>query len=83
MLAAQMICRQDSGNTGPSGIPSLSPHDTTFQNWFFYEPMELIADAVEREKFIKEKSRKWKEDLINATNPEWCDLTEEIMQRYR
>jgi putative endonuclease len=49
----------------------------------YYESFELIAEAVAREKFIKGKSRKWKESLINGMNPEWRDLTDEIMQRYR
>jgi putative endonuclease len=49
----------------------------------YYEAFELIADAVRRERFIKGKSRKWKEALINKINPEWKDLTDEIMQALR
>jgi putative endonuclease len=40
----------------------------------YYEEFELIADAVERERYIKGKTRQWKEDLINTINPEWKDL---------
>ena len=47
-----------------------------------YEPFENIDDAVKREGFIKGKTRKWKEDLITKMNPEWRDLTEEIMRKY-
>ena|SRR5688500_1504153 len=49
----------------------------------YYEAFERIEDAVSREWFIKGKNRKWKEDLINKSNPEWLDLTEEVMRRYR
>jgi putative endonuclease len=48
----------------------------------YYQPFEHMDDAVKREWFIKGKTRKWKEDLINKANPEWRDLTEEIMKRY-
>ena len=44
----------------------------------YYELFDYINDVVKREWFIKGKSRKWKEDLINKLNPEWRDLTEEI-----
>ena len=47
-----------------------------------YEPFESIVEAIEREKYIKGKSRKWKEDLIAKTNPELDDLTAEIMRLY-
>jgi putative endonuclease len=49
----------------------------------YYEPFRFIVDAVAREKFIKGKSRKWKEDLITGMNQEWRDLTDEVMERYR
>lgn len=49
----------------------------------YYEPFELITDAIEREKYIKGKTRKWKEELINKTNPGWIDLTGEIMSKCR
>jgi len=32
------------------------------------------VDAIAREKFIKGKSRKWREVLIEKMNPEWSDL---------
>lgn len=40
----------------------------------YYEPFERITHAIAREKFIKGKSRKYKEELINAMNPAWRDL---------
>jgi putative endonuclease len=44
----------------------------------FYEGFETIVDAIAREKYIKGKTRKWKEALINTTNPDWRDLTLEV-----
>ena len=41
----------------------------------YYEEYHSIVEAIAREKFIKGKSRKWKEALIQRMNPEWLDLT--------
>src|SRR5688572_27840877 len=41
----------------------------------YYERCHSIVEAIAREKFIKGKSRKWKEALIQTMNPEWIDLT--------
>lgn len=49
----------------------------------YYEAFDLITQAIEREHYIKGKSRKWKLDLINKFNPEWLDLTAEIEKRFR
>ena len=40
----------------------------------YYELFHSIEEAIAREKQIKAGSRKKKEDLINAFNPEWKDL---------
>jgi len=40
----------------------------------YYEGFTTIVDAIAREKFIKGKSRKWREVLIEKMNPAWCDL---------
>ena len=44
----------------------------------YYEILSSIEEAISREKYIKGKSRKWKEDLINSKNKDWKDLWEEI-----
>ena len=44
----------------------------------YYEVFDSLKEAVKRERYIKGKNRKWKEDLINKMNPEWRDLTDEI-----
>jgi putative endonuclease len=38
-----------------------------------------ILSAIQREKNIKHWPRKWKVDLIVATNPEWRDLYDQIL----
>jgi putative endonuclease len=43
----------------------------------YYEKYEFIYDAMQREKRIKEWKRTWKVELIEGTNLEWKDLTEE------
>jgi putative endonuclease len=42
----------------------------------FYLGFETIAGAVEKEKYMKGKRRKWKDDLVTSMNPDWTDLTE-------
>ena len=48
----------------------------------YYEVFDTIVEAIEREHYIKRKTRKWKEDLINEFNPEWRDLTDEIIEKF-
>jgi len=45
----------------------------------FYEGFATEEEAIERERFIKGKVRKWKNDLVQSMNPHWKDLTDEIM----
>ena len=45
----------------------------------YYEATESIESAIKREKYLKGKSRKYKEDLINNFNSEWADLYESIL----
>jgi len=40
----------------------------------YYEGFATIVEAIAREKFIKGKSRKWKEALVEKINPDWSDL---------
>ena len=44
----------------------------------YFEIFDDIRDAIAREKQIKKGSRQKKIDLINAMNPEWRDLSEEL-----
>ena len=44
----------------------------------YYRRFELIIEAIAEEKRIKGGSRKKKEELITAINPDWKDLYDEI-----
>lgn len=44
----------------------------------YFEKYDSYAQAVKREKRLKEWQRKWKIDLIEKENPEWRDLYEDI-----
>ena len=46
----------------------------------YYEVFHNIEEAIAREKQIKGGSRKKKEALINALNPGWKDLYEEVIK---
>jgi putative endonuclease len=52
-------------------------HGVTKLVW--YEPFEERENAFRRERRIKEWRRKWKIELIEAMNPTWADLYEELM----
>jgi putative endonuclease len=45
----------------------------------YYEVFDEIAEAIKREKQLKEWQRKWKIELIEKQNPEWEDLYEAIL----
>lgn len=44
----------------------------------YFESFESIESAIEKEKYIKGKSRKYKQDLISSKNPDFSDLWVEI-----
>src|SRR5437763_699355 len=44
----------------------------------YYELFHSIEEAIAREKQIKGGSRVAKEKLVNAANPEWRDLFDEV-----
>ena len=44
----------------------------------YYETHGLILDAIAREKRLKKWNRKWKLRLIEAVNPTWRDLFDEL-----
>ncbi len=44
----------------------------------YYETYTLMTDAIAREKQLKNWERNWKNKLINNSNPQWNDLSEEI-----
>jgi putative endonuclease len=44
----------------------------------YYETFNLIVDAIEREKQLKNWKREWKNKLVISFNPEWKDLSKQI-----
>ncbi|MCC8370221.1 MAG: GIY-YIG nuclease family protein [Rickettsia endosymbiont of Stiretrus anchorago] len=46
----------------------------------YFEQFNDINYAINREKRLKEYKRKWKLDLIEANNPNWHDLYEDIIK---
>jgi len=45
----------------------------------YYETYPMVVDAIQREKNIKHWPRAWKNNLIEAMNPEWRDLYNELL----
>ena len=45
----------------------------------YVEAFDDIRDAITREKQIKKGPRRRKENLINSMNPEWKDLSNDIV----
>lgn len=43
------------------------------------EPFDTIQDAIAREKRLKSWRRAWKIELIEATNPNWRDLSADCL----
>jgi len=46
----------------------------------WYEPHEMMTEAILREKRIKRWRRVWKYELIEQTNPDWTDLSRTLNQ---
>ncbi|MFT4059452.1 MAG: GIY-YIG nuclease family protein [Legionella sp.] len=44
----------------------------------YYEACAHIVDAILREKQLKGWTRKRKDALVHAFNPEWCDLYQSL-----
>jgi putative endonuclease len=44
----------------------------------YFEQHDRAIDAITREKRVKKWNREWKNRLVDAFNPEWRDLFEEI-----
>lgn len=45
----------------------------------YFEPHDRAESAITREKQIKEWKRAWKIRLIEQTNPDWLDLSPNLM----
>ena len=45
----------------------------------YYEVFDWIGAAIRREKQLKKWNRLWKIQLIESVNPEWRDLSEDLL----
>ncbi|MEN0088556.1 MAG: GIY-YIG nuclease family protein, partial [Pseudomonadota bacterium] len=63
--------RMEQHRTG-AGSKFVAKYGVTRLVWF--DEYELITDAIQREKTIKEWPRQWKVNLIEQANPHWHDL---------
>jgi len=48
----------------------------------YYESVNDINTALQREKQLKRWTRKWKIELVEKANPEWSDLAENFVLQY-
>ena len=47
----------------------------------YFEELESIIVAIQREKTLKHWVRRWKLNLIESQNPGWRDLWEDVARR--
>ena len=45
----------------------------------YFETIEDVYSAIEREKVLKKWNREWKVRLIEKENPDWLDLSEDVV----
>lgn len=75
-----------SGNLGErlfqnrSGIGSQFVKKYNVTMLVYFEWHDLYASAIQRETNIKRWKRAWKIALIESVNPEWRDLTDELVR---
>ena len=75
------------GMTTDLDLRSLKHKNGVYENAFtkkykcsklvWYEEQSDLETALRQERRLKRWRREWKEQLINAMNPEWKDLSEE------
>lgn len=44
----------------------------------YFETFASINEAIKREKRMKKWYRKWKDELISSSNPDWRDLFDDL-----
>ncbi|MEM9732872.1 MAG: GIY-YIG nuclease family protein [Pseudomonadota bacterium] len=45
--------------------------------WF--DIYDMVVDAIQREKTVKKWPRQWKINLIEQENPDWNDISDQLM----
>jgi putative endonuclease len=74
-VTAHLAARIDQHRTG-EGSDFCRRYDLTRLVWAEFTPDML--NAIEHEKRLKRWRREWKFTLIEAANPDWKDLSDEI-----
>ena len=76
-VTTSMIQRMQQHRTGKSGSFT---QDHCVQRLVYIEEFASLGDAQGNERRIKRWRRKWKIELIEASNPEWNDLTHHLIK---
>jgi putative endonuclease len=58
------------------GVIAGFTRDYRVKNLVWYETHDSRESALARERRMKKWNRAWKLELIEASNPNWCDLWE-------
>jgi len=75
-VTSDLACRvwQHRSNTIGGFVQDYAVHRLVFVEFH-----ETMADAILREKRIKKWRRAWKLEMIERENPQWRDLSEELI----
>lgn len=71
---AERLCAHRDGR-GSSFVRKWACHRLVLA-----EPHATIAEAIAREKFLKNWNRAWKLRLISEANPNWDDLGDRVLK---
>ena len=61
------------------GRGSKFTHNYNCDKLVYYESFPDIEQAIVREKQLKHYKRAWKNELVNNINPQWRDISNEII----
>jgi putative endonuclease len=73
------LIRRLEEHKGKFGKPSSFTRKYNIDKLVYYETYNDVRDAIAREKQLKGGSRKKKEELIQINNPEWKDLSVDLL----
>jgi len=61
-----------------NGLVAGFSHKYNLKDLVYYELLDTMYSAIEREKQLKNWRREWKINLINKFNPQWLDLSYDL-----
>ncbi|MFT4526376.1 MAG: putative endonuclease [Bacteroidia bacterium] len=73
------LSRRIAQHSDSSGNRSTFTGRYNCHHLVYYEEHQTPSEAIRREKLIKGKSRKWKDELIGAFNPAWKFLENDAL----